>query len=149
MFEYAIDKDRWSAVLEISFTNNKGKLIQERKVFVNPLEAEPYVLRNLHRYLAFKLRNYINHAYILGLASKGETYNGTLRTDAITFCKDFLKYIGTYNIFAIALWIRQNQVQLERIMPVMNNPSYPSSKRDLDELIKHAKNLKRQTNNTF
>lgn len=142
MLKYEIQQDRVSSVVELSFNDKSGRLIEERKVFLNPVQAEVYVKRKLTDYMQIKLRMYVYHAYKLGMASQSARYSREDRTNAMSFLLAYVRDIRNQNCFNIAFFIRQNVQSLEMVLPVINNASYGSSKRTLDELVRLSNNLK-------
>lgn len=149
MFQYELTADRFSSVVDMKFNDNKGNLIEHRKVFLNPGEAELFIKQHLKEYLATKLRMYVLHAWKLGTSSHSPRYSSTQRTDAMIMLLDYIRLLKQQNLFAIALWVRTNQSALETVLPVPSNSSYPSSKRNMDEIIRLSNSLKIQTNQTF
>lgn len=142
MLKYEILTDRVSSVVEMAYNDKSGKLIEERKVFLNPAEADLYVKNRLTDYLKIKLRLYVHHAWKLGIVSQSPKYSREERTMAINFLLDYVRDFKGHNCFGIAAFIRANNRTLETVLPVINNSSYGSSKRNFDELTRLSTLLK-------
>lgn len=149
MFQYELFEDRVSSVVEMRYNDDTGKLIESREVFLNPVEAEVHIKKHLRGYMASKLNRYIGHAWILGTASTSQRYSSQQRSEAMIFLLDFKNSMRDYNLFGLALWIRTYARELEMVLPHPSNNSYGSSRHDLDELLRLANALKKQTNRTF
>lgn len=142
MFRYEISGDRVSTVVELQVTTIKGSRIDERKVFMNPVDAQLYVQNHMHQYLVLKLRKYIMHAFNVGSHSQSPNYEQTERVMAMAVCLDFLRWIKHKNLHDIILWVKQNRVSLTRILPVATNTSYNTSKNNLNEILNLANQVK-------
>lgn len=141
MIYYEVTTDRWSSVVDMKYTDAKGKLFEERKVFLNPNEATIYLSQHLHDYIFTRLRRYIMHCWLLGKNSCHYAYSTEARIIAIKYLLDQVFIIKSYNVLGLARWININYSFLEKVLPHYQNISFQSSKRTIEELLRLAKVL--------